>query len=110
MICFVDHLCYAHKEGEVVLRQWNYRGHMFTHSSFMKINKNKRKKKGGARGVQIPGGGTVVYAHVTSMENGHLVSKPLSRAETRKLAHGPIAATQPKLKEALAKQVVSTEG
>jgi len=52
----------------------------------MKINKNKRKKKGGARGVKIPGGGSVIYAHATSMENGHLVSRPLSRAETRKLA------------------------
>lgn|GEM_PF-6451789 len=102
-------MCYCLKEGEVVLRQWNHEVYVLTGHSFMKINRNKRKKNKNARGVKIPGGGTIIYAHVTSLKNGHLVSRPLSRAETRKLAHGPIAAVQSELKKELAKEEVVTE-
>lgn len=77
----------------------------------MKITKNRRKKNKGAKakGVKIPGGGRMIYAHATSMKNGKLVSTPLSRAEARKMARGPLAAMQPVLKAELAKVVNETD-
>ena len=71
----------------------------------MKINRILRKKKG-ASTVKIPGGGTVLYAHITGQSGGHLKSVPLSRAETRMLAHGPVAALRPKIKEVMAGQIM----
>jgi hypothetical protein len=66
---------------------------------FMKVRKNNKKKNPGAMGVKIPGGGTVIYAHATSLEGGRLVSRPLSRAQTRRAAHGPLAGLSKKIKE-----------
>ena len=79
--------------------------------SLMKMNKKKnaKKKNKGARRVKIPGGGTVIYAHITFPKHGKLESRPLSNAEIRKLAQGPIAAIQPMLKQALAKQDLITD-
>ena len=59
--------------------------------------------------VRIPGGGLIIHAHGTSLENGVLVSRPMRRSDVVKIARGPLAAMQSKLKEALERPEVVDE-